>query len=76
MASYFMPSPILDKDTLLDVEAKCFLVPNPPKTIKDAANPETIWAALNKIYPAWFDGSVHPKECESTQVRKILTLGL
>ncbi|KAL8451119.1 hypothetical protein Emed_002157 [Eimeria media] len=67
MASYFTPSPLLDEATLVEICRSCFLLPSPPKTLKEAAEAEVIWAALNKVYSAWFDASVHPKECESPQ---------
>ncbi|OEH80023.1 hypothetical protein cyc_08258 [Cyclospora cayetanensis] len=67
MASYFTPLPFLDEDTLLDLTGKCFLVSKPPQSIKAAGDAEVIWEALNKIYPAWFDQSMHPTECESPQ---------
>ncbi|KAL8272447.1 hypothetical protein Esti_003570 [Eimeria stiedai] len=67
MASYVTPSPLLDEATLLEVCRTCFLLSSPPKTLKEAAEAEVIWAALNKVYSAWFDASVHPRECESPQ---------
>ncbi|KAL8424364.1 hypothetical protein Efla_000821 [Eimeria flavescens] len=67
MASYLTPSPLLDEATLLEICRVCLLLPSPPKTLKEAAAAETLWAALNKVYPAWFDSSVHPKECGSPE---------
>lgn len=72
MASYFTPSPILDAETLVDVTAKCLLLQQPPSSVKEAAGAHVIWEALNRVYPAWFDQSVHPKECGSPQVRRRL----
>ncbi|CDJ44901.1 hypothetical protein ETH_00007030 [Eimeria tenella] len=68
MASYFTPTPFLDEQTLGDLTKKCFLLKPSPKTLKDAAAAAAIWKALNAVYPAWFDQSVHPDACESPEV--------